>query len=65
MKSLLITPKDSKELKFISELLQKMDISTKVLSEEEKEDAGLLALMQEADKNKTVSVQEIKRKLKS
>ena len=64
MKSLVITPKDIKELNFVSELLQKMGISSKVLSEEEKEDAGLLVMMQEADKNDTVSRQEIISKLK-
>ena len=65
MKSLVITPKDIKELNFVSELLQKMGISSKVLSEEEKEDAGLLVMMQEADKNDTVSRQEIISKLKA
>ena len=64
MKSLVITPKDTKELNFISELLQKMGISSKVLSEEEKEDAGLLLMMQESDKNDTVSRQEIVSKLR-
>ncbi len=64
MKSLVITPKDAKELNFVSELLQKMGISLKILSEEEKEDAGLLIMMQEADKNDTVSRQEIVSKLK-
>lgn len=63
MKSLVITPKDTKELNFVSELLQKMGISSKVLSEEEKEDAGLLLMMQESDKNDTVSRQEIVSKL--
>ncbi len=64
MKSLVITPKDTKELNFVSELLQKMSISSKGLSKEEKEDAGLLVLMQEANKNDTVSRQEIVSKLR-
>lgn len=59
MKSLVITPKDGKELRFISELMQKMGISTKILSEAEKEDISLLVLMQEADKSDIVSRQEI------
>ena len=63
MKSIVITPKDTKELNFVSELLQKMGISSKVLSEEEKEDAGLLLMMQESDKNDTVSREEIISKL--
>ena len=65
MKSLVITPKDANELNFVSELLQKMGISSKVLSDEEKEDAGLLVMMQEADKNDTVSRQEIVSKLRA
>jgi len=65
MKSLVITPKDANELNFVSELLQKMGISSKILSDEEKEDAGLLVMMQEADKNDTVSRQEIVSKLRA
>lgn len=65
MKSLVITPKDTKELNFVSELLQKMGISSKGLSEEEKEDAGLLVMMQEVDKNETVTRQEIVSKLRA
>ena len=59
MKSIVITPKDMKELNFVSELLQKMGISSTVLSEEEKEDAGVLVLMQEAIRNDTFSSQDI------
>ena len=55
MKSIVMTPKDSKELELIAELLKKMGISSTILSEEEKEDAGLLLLMKEADKTRTVS----------
>ena len=59
MKSIVITPKDMKELNFVSELLQKVGISSTVLSEEEKEDAGVLVLMQEAIRNDTFSSQDI------
>jgi len=65
MKSIVITPKDSKELKLIAELLKKMGISSTILSEEEKEDAGLLILMKEADKNEIVSRKEIADKLQN
>jgi hypothetical protein len=65
MKSIVITPKDAKELKFIAELLNKMGISSTVLSEEEKEDAGLLMLMNDADKNDVVSRKEIVDKLQN
>ena len=59
MKSLVIAHKDAKELNFVFDLLKKMGISSTVLSEEEKEDAGLLVLMPEAIRNDTVSSQEI------
>ena len=65
MKSLVITPKDINELNFVAELLQKMGISSIILSDEEKEDAGLLVMMQEADKIDTVSRQEIVSKLRA
>lgn len=65
MKSIVITPRDSKELKLVAELLKKMGISTTILSEEEKEDAGLLMLMNQADKNNTVSRKEIMDKLQA
>jgi hypothetical protein len=63
MKSIVITPKDSKELRLIAQLLDKMGISSAILSEEEKEDAGLLMLMKEADKREIVSRKEIIDKL--
>ena len=63
MKSIVITPKDSKELELIAELLKKMGISSTILSEEEKVDAGLLLLMKEADKTRTVSRKELMDKL--
>lgn len=63
MKSIVITPKDSKELRLIAQLLDKMGISSTILSEEEKEDAGLLMLMKEADKREIVSRKEIIDKL--
>jgi hypothetical protein len=65
MKSIVITPKDSKELKLIAELLNKMGISSTILSEEEKEDAGLLMLMKEADKSEIVTRKEIMDKLRN
>jgi hypothetical protein len=65
MKSIVITPKDSKELKLIAELLNKMGISSTMLSEEEKEDAGLLMLMKEADKSEIVTRKEIMDKLRN
>ena len=65
MKSIIISPRDSTELKFVSSLLKKLSIPTKVLSSEEIEDLGLSILMREVDRTKRVSHETIMRKLKS
>jgi hypothetical protein len=65
MESVLITPKSKKEFQFITELLNKLGISNKKLSLQEKEDLALSLLMSEADRSKKVSEKIIMRKLKS
>ena len=65
MKSIVISPKTSPDLRFVSELLKKLSIPTKVLSDEEKEDIGLSLLMREVDRAKKVSREAIMWKLKS
>ncbi|NVJ47955.1 MAG: hypothetical protein HWE21_18580 [Cytophagia bacterium] len=64
MNSILINPKDEKELLFISQLLTKMGVNSKILSEEEKEDLGLSIMMREVDRNTRVAEDEIIYKLK-
>ncbi|WP_439583898.1 hypothetical protein [Dyadobacter bucti] len=64
MESIIVTPKNQEEFRLLTDLLAKMDISSKVLSEEEKEDTGLGILLQEADRNEKVSREEIMNKLK-
>jgi hypothetical protein len=64
MESIIITPKDSKEMVFINDLLSKLKIRTKIVTLEEKEDAGLAILMHEADRTKKVSRDTIMKKLK-
>lgn len=63
MESIIVTPKNQEEFRLLTDLLAKMDISSKVLSEEEKEDIGLGILLQEADRNEKVSREEIMNKL--
>jgi len=65
MESIVITPKTEDEAKLITDLLKKMNISSNVITDEEKEDLGLLKMMNEADTNDLVSREEIMRKLKS
>jgi hypothetical protein len=65
MKSIVITPKDARELKFVSELLDKLGISSRVLTEEDKEDIGLSVLMEKVDRTSKVSRETIMKKLSS
>lgn len=64
MESILITPKNRSDLKFIYELLNKLKLSPKVLSENDKEDLGLSLLMKEVDRTKKVSRDTVMKKLK-
>ncbi len=64
MSSIVINPKSEKELLFISELLNKLGVSSKVLSDEELEDLGLTILLKEADRSEIVPEDEIMAKLK-
>jgi hypothetical protein len=63
MKALVIKPKNDKELRFVSDLLKKLGISSYSVSLEDLEDIGLSKLMREADKSKKASRSEIMKKL--
>jgi hypothetical protein len=63
MKALVITPKNSNEFKFVSELLKKLGVGTSALSQDELEDIGMSKLLHEVDKTKKVSRSEIMKKL--
>ncbi len=63
MESLLVKPKDEAELKLISDLLKKMRISTKLLSQEEQEDLGLTMLLKQTDRTQKVSREDVLAKL--
>jgi len=55
MKNLVVTVKDQKELVFLTDLMQKLGLKSRVMSETETEDTGLLEMMKEADRDKKVS----------
>lgn len=65
MNSIVISPKNQQELQFISKLLRKLGVNSKVLSDEDTEDLGLSLLMKDADPSDLVSEDEIMSKLKS
>ncbi|MFY0598576.1 MAG: hypothetical protein JXR03_02815 [Cyclobacteriaceae bacterium] len=64
MSSIVINPKSSQELKFISELLKKLGVKSKVISDEDTEDLGLSLLMKDVDRSDVVSEDEIIAKLR-
>jgi hypothetical protein len=64
MSSLIISPRNSKELQFVRDLLDKMKIRNKLLTVEEKEDLGLSVLMSKVDRNKKADRNTIMKKLK-
>lgn len=65
MESIVISPKTKDEAKLITDLLQKMNISSKIITDEEKEDMGLVMMMKETDMDDLVPREEIMQKLKS
>lgn len=65
MSSIVVNPKSQKELQFISELLSKLGVRSKVLSDEELEDLGLAVMMKDVDRSEVASEDEIMRKLKA
>lgn len=63
MNSLLVSPSSAAELKLVLALLKKMDIATKILSDEEKEDLGLSLLIRQGVGGPKVSREAVMRKL--
>ncbi len=65
MKALIIKSKSTSELKFISDLLKKLGVSTRLMDIDEIEDIGMSILMKRVDRNKKVSRETIMKKLRS
>jgi hypothetical protein len=63
MSSLLITPKSSEELNFLISLLERLDMKSHLVSEEEIEDLGLSIMMRDIDRTEKISRAEIMKKL--
>jgi len=55
METLIVTLKDKQEMQFVSDLLKKMQINAKRMSDEECEDLGLTKLMKQASRSEKVS----------
>ncbi|SDB92216.1 hypothetical protein [Williamwhitmania taraxaci] len=63
MNSIIITPKSEEELNFIKEILRRMNIASAELSNEEKEDIGLVELMKKVDRKEKVSKETVMKSL--
>lgn len=64
MNSIVVTPKNKEELRFLKSLLKKLGYETKELSDEELENAGLLYSMISEKKEDYVPEQEVLNALK-
>lgn len=63
MEALIVSFKDKTELKLVSDLLKKMKIEAKVLTEEDREDMGMAKLMRKVDRTQKVSRTQVMAKL--
>ncbi|MEQ8361949.1 MAG: hypothetical protein RIF39_01010 [Cyclobacteriaceae bacterium] len=63
MSSIVVNPKSQQELQFLSELLKKLGVDSKVLSDEDSEDLGLAVLMKDVDRSDIVSEDDVMKKL--
>jgi NADPH:quinone reductase-like Zn-dependent oxidoreductase len=64
MSTIVVNPKDKNEFLFVTQLLEKLGIDVKILSDEDKEDIALSLMMAEVDQEDRVSEEEVLKKLK-
>ena len=65
MKALVVKAKNQSELKFLSDLLNKLGIQSTQMDIEEVEDQAMSILMKKTDRTKKVSRETIMKKLKA
>lgn len=63
MESILFSPKNEEELELLKRLAKQMRIKTRVLSDEDKEEAALLRAMKETENDAYVSQEEVMKAL--
>jgi hypothetical protein len=59
-----VTVKDKNEMQLVSDMLKKMKISTKKMSDEEREDIGLSKLMRQVNRSEKVSRDQVMKSLR-
>jgi hypothetical protein len=65
MKALLVQSSSDTEIKFISDLLKKLGVSSRLMNADEIEDYGMSVLLKEVDRSKKISRETVMKKLKS
>ncbi len=65
MKALLVQSDSQTEIKFISDLLKKLGVSSRLMTADEVEDYGMSVLMKDVDRSKKLSREAVMKKLKS
>ena len=65
METFIVTPKTKTEDKLLKDIFDKMNITAKMLSEEEQEDMGLARMMKKVYRSSKVSGDVIMKTLKS
>ena len=63
MEKLIVAVKDKHEMQLVSDMLKKMRINAKKLSEEDREDIGLSKLMKQAHRSEKVSREQVMKSL--
>ena len=63
METLIVTVKDKHEMQLVSDMLKKMRINAKKLSDEERVDIGLSKLMKQANRYEKVSREQVMKSL--
>lgn len=64
MQSIIIQPKDQFEFDLIAQMLKKMDIKTKILADEEKEDFALGKAIEDGLKTKNIPKEKVMKALR-
>jgi hypothetical protein len=64
METLIVTLKDKNEMQLVSDMLKKMKIEAKKLSEEDREDIGLSKLMKQTNRSEKVSRDQVMKSLR-
>lgn len=64
METLIVTVKDKHEMQLVTDMLKKMRINAKKLSDEDREDIGLSKLMKQVNRSEKVSRDQVMKSLR-